>query len=242
MDDFEARNREMVERMAADPELQRLSREWFRLASRYEYSYHFSWLGRPIIQFPQDILALQEIVWRVQPDLIVETGVARGGSLVFYASLLELFGGDRRVLGIDVDLRTHNRRALQSHALHQRIDLLEGSSVDPKIVASVYATAATRKRVMVVLDSLHTHDHVLAELQAYAPLVKLPSYLVVLDTIIEQMPEDFSKGRPWGPGNNPATAVREFVSRNPRFAVDRELEDKLLFTVAPGGYLRCVQA
>jgi cephalosporin hydroxylase len=241
MDDFEAAGHEMAARMSQDEELRRLSWQWLRLASRYEYSYHFNWLGRPIIQFPQDILALQEIVWAVQPDLIVETGVARGGSLVFYASLLEILGGDRRVVGIDIDIRSHNRAALESHPLFRRMTLLEGSSTDPRIVASVRDLAHGRSRVLVVLDSLHTHDHVLAELEAYAPLVQPPSYVVVLDTIIEDMPEDFSKDRPWGPGNNPRTAVREFLRGCDRFVVDEYVEAKLLISVAPGGYLRCVK-
>lgn len=241
MDDFETRGRDMAARMTEDPDLLRITREWFRLATRYEYSYHFTWLGRPIIQFPQDILALQEIIWSVKPDLVIETGIARGGSLVFYASLLELLGGDRRVVGIDVDLREHNRAALQAHPLFERMTLLDGSSTDPRIVDSVRAIAAARRQVLVVLDSLHTHQHVLAELEAYAPLVKPPSYVVVLDTIIEDLPPEFSANRPWGPGNSPKTAVREFMSRNDRFVVDHDIEAKLLISVGPGGYLRCVR-
>lgn len=238
---FERSGREMSQQMAKDQGLRDLSSRWLRAAARYQYAYHFKWLGRPIIQLPQDVLALQEIVWRVQPDLIVETGVARGGSIVFYASLLELLGGDRRVVGIDVDIRKHNREALESHPLFKRITLLEGSSAAPDIIAAVREIAVGRRRILVVLDSLHTHDHVLAELEAYAPLVKPPSYLVVLDTIIEDMPDAFSADRPWGPGNNPKTAVREFLKRCDRFEVDHDLEAKLLITVAPGGYLRCLK-
>jgi cephalosporin hydroxylase len=240
-DDFEERNRATAVAMAADPELRALTREWFRIASRYEYSYHFSWLGRPIIQFPQDLLALQEIVWSVRPDLIVETGIARGGSLVFYASLLELIGGDGRVVGVDIEVRPQNRLALDQHALRRRIDLIDGSSVEPSVVAEVHRRAAGCGAVMVVLDSLHTHDHVLGELHAYSPLVTVGSYLVALDTVIEDMPPDFSEDRPWGPGNSPKTAVRQFLAHTDRFEVDRQLEAKLLISVAPEGYLRRVR-
>jgi cephalosporin hydroxylase len=240
-DDFEERNRATAAAMVADPELRALTREWFRIASRHEYSYHFSWLGRPVIQFPQDLLALQEIVWSVKPDLIVETGIARGGSLVFYASLLELLGGDRRVVGIDIEVRPQNRAALDQHPLRKRIDLVEGSSVEPSVVAEIHRRAGHCSKVMVVLDSLHTHDHVLGELHAYSPLVTLGSYLVALDTIIEDMPPDFSRDRPWGPGNSPKTAVRQFLAHTDRFEVDRQLEAKLLISVAPEGYLRRVR-
>ncbi len=241
-DDFERIGSEMTRQMAQDEELKQLSAQWLRAASRYQYSYHFKWLGRPIIQLPQDIVALQEIVWRVRPDLIVETGVARGGSIVFYASLLELLGGDGHVVGIDVDIRNHNREALDRHPLSKRIILVEGSSTDATIIAAVRKIAIGRSRTLVILDSLHTHDHVLAELEAYSPLVVPPSYLVVLDTIIEDMPEDFSpRDRPWGPGNNPRTAVREFLRRSDRFVVDDGLEEKLLISMAPGGYLRCIK-
>lgn len=240
-DDFEALRCRTVAGMADDKQLQQITREWFAKASKHYYSYHFNWLGRPIIQFPQDLIALQEIVWDTKPDLIVETGVARGGSLVFYASLLELVGGDGLVVGIDVDFRPHNRAALASHPLSRRIEVLDGSSTDTAIVEAVRRRAATRPRVLVVLDSLHTHDHVLGELRAYAPLVRPPSYLVVLDTIIEDMAADFSADRPWGPGDNPKTAIAAFLAETDRFEVDRELEAKLLISVAPGGYLRCVK-
>ena len=214
-EEFERIGRALADRMSQDEEVRDLSQRWFRAVSRYQYSYHFKWLGRPVIQFPHDLIAIQEIVWAVQPDLIVETGIARGGSLVFYASLLQLMGGDRRVIGIDVEIRSHNRVALKSHPLFPRMTLLEGSSTDPRVVAAVHEIAAERPRVLVVLDSLHTHDHVLAELEAYAPLVGPPSYLIALDTIIEDMPGDFSANRPWGPGNNPKTAVRAFLRSCP---------------------------
>jgi cephalosporin hydroxylase len=239
-DDFEERNARRVAEMAADPRMQRLSREWMVHSSRHEYSYHFSWLGRPIIQLPQDIVALQEILWRVRPELVIETGIARGGSLIFHASILELIGGAGRVLGIDVELREHNRRALADHPLAKRIDVIDGSSIDPGVAQQVRERARGHAPVMVVLDSNHTHQHVREELALYAPLVTTGSYLVVFDTIVEQMPAEFYPDRPWGPGDNPLTAVREFLASHAGWIVDREIEDRLLVSMAPGGYLRRV--
>jgi len=217
------------------------------------YSYNFSWLGRPIIQYPQDLVAMQEIIWAVQPDLIIETGIAHGGSLVFSASLLALLdlcdaaalatpydpkSPRRRVLGVDIDIRAHNRAAIEAHPLAPRIQMIQGSSIDPVIVAQVCAIAAGYRRVLVCLDSNHTHDHVLAELDAYAPLVTVGSYCVVFDTIVEDLPAIFCHDRPWGPGNNPKTAVRAFLAHHPEFMSDRQVDDKLLITVAPEGYLK----
>ncbi|HET6765076.1 MAG TPA: cephalosporin hydroxylase family protein [Longimicrobiaceae bacterium] len=240
-DDFEAHNRRVIAGMGADAELTEASRAWFRAASRHEYSYHFTWMGRPIIQFPQDIVAMQEIIWRVRPDLIIETGIARGGSLVFYASMLQLLGNGGRVLGVDVDIRPHNREAIEAHPMHPHIDMLQGSSTDPEIVAQVRRAAEGAGTVLVLLDSNHTHAHVLRELELYAPLVTRGSYLVVFDTVVEVMPDDFVQDRPWRRGDNPMTAVRQFLAGTTRFEVDREIEDKLQLTVAPGGYLRCVE-
>lgn len=239
---FDARNREMIAAGARDEPLRQATREWFDRASDYEYSYHFSWLGRPIIQFPQDVVALQEVIWRVRPDVVVETGIARGGSLVLSASLLELLGGDRRrVIGIDIDIRDHNRLALETHPLFRRIELIEGSSVDEAVVADVRGRIAEGEVVLVILDSNHTHDHVARELELYAPLVSPGSYLIVFDTVIEQMREDAFADRPWARGDNAATALNAFLERDDRFEVDHEISDKLLITVAPGGYVRRVR-
>lgn len=227
--------------MSKDRSLDEITKSWFVKSSKYEYSYHFSWLGRPIIQFPQDLVALQEIIWRVKPDLIVETGIAHGGSLIFYASMLELIGRDGLVLGIDIDIRTHNRVALEKHPMFKRITTIQGSSVGTKLAKEVHGYAEGKKRVMVVLDSHHTHSHVLRELELYSPIVTKGSYLVVCDTIIDHMPENFSSNRPWGKGNNPKTAVHEFLRYNNRFIIDKEIENKLLITVAPDGYLRCIK-
>lgn len=226
--------------LKADKDVQALSRIWLREITRHKYAYNFTWLGRPIIQLPQDMVAVQELVWQVKPDLIIETGVAHGGSLIYSASLLELLGGSGRVIGIDVDIRAHNRAEIENHPLARRIQLIQGSSVDRDTIRQVRETARGAERVLVLLDSNHTHEHVLQELRGYSPLVTKGSYLVVFDTLIEDMPGDLIKDRPWGKGNNPKTAVWEFLKKNRRFVVDKDIEAKLLLTVAPDGYLRCI--
>jgi cephalosporin hydroxylase len=210
---------------------------------RAGYSYNFSWLGRPIIQYPQDIVAMQEIIWRVQPDLIIETGIAHGGSLIFSAAMLELnaaCGGpaDAKVLGIDIDIRAHNRAAIEAHPMFKRISMIEGSSIAPEVVEKVRQEALGKRSVLVCLDSNHTHAHVLAELQAYAPMVTIGSYCVVFDTIVEDLPAELFPDRPWGPGDNPKTAVREFMATASNFAIDHTIDHKLLISVAPHGYLK----
>jgi len=218
-----------------------------------KYSYNFEWMGRPIIQYPQDIVAMQELIWRVKPDLVIETGVAHGGSLIMSASMLALLelcdfakgvAGDpfekpqRRVLGIDIDIRAHNRAAIEAHPMASRIQLIQGSSIAPETIREVQKTAADHKCILVCLDSNHTHDHVLAELQAYAPLTSLGSYCVVFDTVIEDLPANLFPDRPWGPGNSPKTAVWEYLKTNPEFEIDKAIQQKLMITVAPDGYLK----
>jgi len=237
--EFDREKQENIQKLGRDNHLRELSLKWLVDSSKHKYSYHFTWLGRPIIQFPQDMVAMQEIIWTVKPDLIIETGIAHGGSLVFYASMLELIGNNGIVLGIDLDIRKDNRNAIVSHPMANRILMREGSSTDGTIIQEVYGIAKSKSRVLVVLDSNHTHEHVLKELDAYSPLVKKDSYIVVFDTVIEDLPGDFFPDRPWGKGNSPKTAVWEFLKRNDRFEVDREIENKLLITVAPDGYLRC---
>jgi len=236
---FEARNRRMIGRIAKDRRLARASIDWINTSAPFEYAYHFKWLGIPIIQLPPDIIALQEIIWKTKPDLIVETGVARGGSMILYASLLELIGGNGRVVGVDIDIRAPNRRAIETHKLAKRITLIEGSSTDERTARKVHALARGRKRVLVILDSNHTHEHVARELELYSPLVKKGGYLLVFDTVIERMPAGYFANRPWDHGNNPMTAVRQFLRRNGRFVEDPEMA-KLLISAAPGGYLLCV--
>lgn len=240
-DDFLKRNREMVRKMSQDQRLRDTTNDWFIQSSQYEYSYHFSWMGRPIIQFPQDIMAIQEVIWKVKPDLIIETGIAHGGSLIFSASMLELLGNKGEVVGIDIDIRKHNREAIEAHPMFKRISLVEGSSIDSDVVEIVLKHCEGKSNVMVILDSMHTHDHVLKELELYSPLVTAGSYLIVLDTIIEDMPDDFFPDRPWKKGDNPKTAVHEFLKNNDRFEIDQELQGKLLITVGPDGYLKCIR-
>ncbi len=240
MNAHDPKSQAQIDRMAADGEVDALRRELMVRSAEHRYSYNFSWLGRPIIQYPEDITAMQEIVWRVKPDLIIETGIAHGGSLVFYASLLELIGHGR-VLGIDVDIRPHNREAIEAHPMCKRITMLEGSSVDPAIVDQVRDHAGRAERVLVVLDSNHAEAHVLQELELYGPLVTRGSYLVVFDTVVEWLPGDAFPDRPWGVGDNPMTAVRKFLQGTDRFELDAEYNGKLLLTVAPNGYLRCVR-
>ena len=238
---FEQQCRLNAARMAETQGIRDLTMNWISESARFKYTYNFSWLGRPIIQFPQDIIAMQEIIWRVKPDLIIETGIAHGGSLIFYSSMLELIGGNGQVLGVDIDIREHNRKGIEQHPMFKRIAMIQGSSTDENTIKQVYEFAKGRKRVLVGLDSNHTHEHVSNELQLYSPLVTKESYLVVFDTVVEDMPEDFFRDRPWGKGNNPKTAVREFLETNDRFIIDKEIENKLLITVAPDGYLRCIK-
>ena len=249
MTQYELFKREGAREIAAqgaDAALKQAARDWIDRAQARKYSYHFEWLGRPIIQYPQDIVAMQELIWQVQPDLIIETGIAHGGSLVFHASMLELnaaCGGprDAAVLGVDIDIRAHNRAAIEAHPMAKRIAMIQGSSVAPDVVAQVRARAAGATRILVSLDSNHTHAHVLAELEAYAPLTSVGSYCVVFDTVIEDMPAALFPDRPWGPGDNPKTAVREYLKSHPEFEIDRQLDAKLLISVAPDGYLKRVR-
>jgi cephalosporin hydroxylase len=210
-------------------------------SNKAQYSYNFSWMGRPVIQYPQDMIAMQELVWEIKPDLIIETGIAHGGSLVYYASLLELIG-DGEVLGIDIDIRKHNRAEIEKHPMFKRIKMIEGSSVSEETVEQVRRFAAGKERILVSLDSNHTHEHVLQELKFYSPFVTKDSYIVVFDTIVEDLPEGyFSQQRPWGVSNNPKTAVHEFLKHNDNFEIDRSIDNKVLISVAPEGYLRRVK-
>ena len=253
MNDFAQDTKARLVRNATDTELQGATSDFMSASIRAQYSYNYHWLGRPIIQYPQDMVALQELIWQIKPDLVIETGIAHGGSLILSASMLALLdycdavesgqaldpkAPRRRVLGIDIDIRAHNREAIEAHPMAHRIDMLQGSSVAPEIVAEVHRRAQGHERVLVILDSNHTHEHVLAELEAYAPLVSPGSYCVVFDTVIEDLPAGMYPDRPWDVGDNPKTAVHEFLSRNSDFVVDEDIEAKLLITVAPGGYLR----
>jgi len=216
----------------------RTAADAFNLESnKAQYSYNFSWMGRPIIQYPQDMIAMQEIIWNVKPDLIIETGIAHGGSLIFYASLLELIGKGE-VLGIDIDIREHNRREIEGHPMIKRIRMLQGSSIDEALVDEVKRYAERKQTVMVCLDSNHTHSHVLDELKFYSPFVTVGSYMVVFDTIVEDLPDDYLPGRAWSRGDNPKTVVYEFLKSHPEFVIDTDIDNKLLVSVARQGYLK----
>jgi len=236
---FQKEVQDNINRQGKDLIFKERTIDWIKNLDK-KYTYNFSWLGRPIIQLPQDIIAMQELIWQVQPDLIIETGIAHGGSLIFYSSMMELLGKNGQVLGIDVDIREHNRVEIEKHPMFNHIVMIEGSSTDPAVVRKVEAIAKNKKRILVVLDSMHTHDHVLRELEIYSRFVSKGSYLVVFDTIIEDLPDNFFPDRPWGKGNNPKTAVWEFLKKDNRFVIDKEIENKLLITVAPDGYLKCI--
>lgn len=243
----------LAEKMANDQSLQNNANDLFNRICEYKYSYNFTWMGRPIIQFPQDMVVMQEIIWKVRPDLIIETGIAHGGSLIMNASLLGLLelaeaseSGEkldplkpkRKVLGIDIDIREHNRKAIEAHPMANRIDMIQGSSIAPEIIQKVKDYTKKFKTILISLDSNHTHEHVLAELEAYAPLTTKGSYCIVFDTVVEDMPSTMFPDRPWGPGNNPKTAVREYLNSHPELEIDKSIQNKLILTVAPDGFLK----
>lgn len=245
-----------IDKAAKDRDFLGLSNIWLRQAILYNYAHNFSWIGRPILQIPQDIYAIQEIAWKIKPDLIIETGIAHGGSLIMSASMLALLDyceaveqglaldprkSRRRVLGVDIEIRPHNRAAIEAHPMTHLIEMVEGSSVAPDVVEQVKAVAKGYKKILVFLDSNHTHDHVLAEIEAYAPLTSVGSYCVVWDTGIEDLPENFCTNRPWGKGNNPKTAVYEYLKSTDCFEIDKAIEHKLLITAAPDGYLKRIK-
>jgi cephalosporin hydroxylase len=251
-DPIQSHFREAVQRANAqgvDASITKPAEQFFARSHQLNYSYNFSWLSRPIIQYPQDIVAFQEVVSQVKPDLIVETGIAHGGSLVLSASILCLLdvmdGLDprqslRKVVGVDIDIRPHNRKALDEHPLRFKMELIEGSSIAPEIIQQVRRHADGVDRVLVSLDSNHTHEHVLAELNAYADLVSLGSYCIVFDTVVEDLPAGSFPDRPWDVGNNPKTAVHEWLRSHPEFEIDKDIDNKLLISVAPDGYLKKV--
>ncbi|MDD5273645.1 MAG: cephalosporin hydroxylase family protein [Methylovulum sp.] len=242
---FDKEVQERVNAIGNNEELKASAHNFLKDSLAPKYSYNFSWLGRPIIQYPQDMIAMQEIIWEVKPDLIIETGIAHGGSLIFSAAMLELVaactGNEGEVLGIDIDIRSHNRKAIEAHPMFKRITMIEGSSIAPEVAAQVVKKAKGKKSILVCLDSNHTHEHVLAELEIYAPLATTGSYCVVFDTVVEDMPKELSGQRPWGPGNNPKTAVWEYLKTHPEFEIDKGIQNKLLITVAPDGYLKRIR-
>lgn len=238
--EFIKERHERIHNNGANADLKKAAALFNLESNKAQYSYNFSWMGRPIIQYPQDMIAMQELIWQIRPDWIVETGIAHGGSLIYYASLLELIGSGR-VLGIDIDIREHNRKEIEAHPMFKRISMIQGSSVDEAIVDQVSRTIQGGERVVVCLDSNHTHEHVFRELQLYADFVSVDSYLVVFDTIVDDLPDGYLPGRRWGKGNNPKSAVKQFLAQNDQFVVEEGIDKKLLLSVAPGGYLRRVK-
>ena len=256
--DFKNQCNDEIDQQGKSELLNQLTRKWVDESIKTNYSYHFEWLGRPIIQYPQDIVGTQQLLWSIQPDLIIETGIARGGSLIFYASILELIaqcGGpnNAKVLGVDIDIRAHNKEAILAHPMSKRIEMIQGSSIDQSIVEQVKQIAKNAKRIMVCLDSNHTHNHVLEELRLYAPLVSVDSYLIVFDTVVEDLPSNLINDRPWSKGNNPKTAVLEYLKEiesqktvgidgtDLKFQIDKQIENQLLITVAPSGFLKRIR-
>lgn len=254
-DKFKAECAAEIAQQGADMTLHELTSKWIARATEHKYSYHFEWLGRPVIQYPQDLIGVQQLLWKVQPDLIIETGIARGGSLIFYASILELIaqcGGSQnaKILGIDIDIREHNESAILAHPMSKRIEMIQGSSVSNETFSKVNEFAANYKKILVCLDSNHTHQHVLDELKLYAPLVSKGSYCIVFDTIVENLPENSGPSRPWSKTDNPKTAVREYLKQLDHYpqnaadgsplnlSIDKEIDAQLLITVAPDGFLR----
>lgn len=232
---FKEERLQAILKMSADEELRDLTQKWILKASEYKYTFNFSWLGRPIIQLPTDIVAMQEIIWQTKPEVIIETGIAHGGSIIFYASMMEIIGKGE-VIGIDIDVRAHNRVEIEKHPMMKRITIIEGSSIDDNVVQSIKEKLCGR-RTMVVLDSCHTHDHVLKELELYSPFVSPGCYLVVMDTVVEFQSSLLTGDSSWGIDNNPYTAVHKFLLGNDNFLVDKSIENKLLFTCAPHGFL-----
>ena len=255
MTPFKKEIQDRIAAMREDRVVQDAAMAFLQASTGPQYSYNYHWMDRPIIQYPQDIVAMQELIWEIKPDLIIECGIAHGGSLIFSASMLALLdmceaieGGQtldpatsaRKVLGVDIDIRSHNRAAMDAHPMRSRIEMIEGSSIDQGVIAQVQEFAKDYNRILVCLDSMHTHDHVRAELEAYAPLTSVGSYCVVFDTLIEDMPEDAYPDRPWGKGDNPKTAVWDYLESHPEFEIDKSIPDKILITVAHDGFLKRV--
>jgi cephalosporin hydroxylase len=240
--DFFAERKADIAAMGRDAELRQKSLDWMLHADKYKYTYNYTWMGRPIIKYPNDMVAQQELMWALKPDLVIETGIAHGGSIIFSASMMEMMGIEGEVVGVDIDIRAHNRKEIEGHPMMKRITMIEGSSTDPAVFAQVEAKAAGKRCVMVVLDSLHSHQHVYDELQLYPQLVTVGSYLLLPDTFIEHFPKGYySSNRPWDVGDNPMTAMRKFLAENDDFAIDQEIDDKLMITEGMQSYLRRVK-
>ena len=236
---FELERAEAIKEMGNDKELRQKSLDWMLHADKYKYTYNYSWMGRPIIKYPNDILILQEMIWNLKPDYIVETGIAHGGSIIFSSSMLELLGHGE-VIAVDIDIRQHNREEIEKLPMAKRITMIEGSSVDPIIVNSI-KEKVKGKKVLVCLDSNHTHEHVLEELRMYADMVNVGSYIVCPDTFVEYFPKGYCDDRPWDVGNNPMTALIAFLKEDDRFIIDKDIDNKLMITEGFDGYLKRIK-
>lgn len=235
--EFEVQKAQMLANQGKDRELFDLGRDFIIKSDRHGYAYQWTWCGLPIIQMPQDVLAVQQIMWQRRPSVVIETGVAWGGSIALYASLMDLYGG-RLVVGIDLNLAESVERALAELEFQTPIELFRASSTAPETVESVRGLVRPDDSVMVILDSNHTHDHVLHELRSYSGLVTNGQYLVVSDTIVQEIPIQTHRPRPWGPGDNPGTAASQFLDSSTEFVVDADLHNQLVMTFNPRGYLR----
>lgn len=228
-----------IEKMGNDAVLRQKSLDWMLHADKYKYTYNYAWMGRPIIKFPNDILIQQEIMWELKPDLVIETGIAHGGSIIFTASMMEMMGIPGEVVGVDIDIRPHNKHAIDNHPMKKRITMYEGSSVEPNIIDKVKNHTIGKRCVMVILDSLHSHNHVYQELCAYAPMTTIGSYCILPDTFIEFFPKGYySESRPWDVGDNPYTAMRSFMDQNNSFEIDKSRTNKAMITETIDGYLK----
>ena len=240
-DEFFRINERSAHEMSLDKKLQDKAREVLVDADRHRWIHQTTWFGEPLLNLPQDMFAIQEIVWRTKPEFIIEVGVAWGGGMLFEASLLEILGG-QKVIGLDVFIPPDLRQRLSSHGrLSERLVLIEASSTSPEAISQVKELLGGSRKVLVILDSYHTHEHVLNELHAYAPFIGEGQYLVCGDTVVEYIPQQTHRPRPWGPGNSPATALKQFLSETDRFIVDEKIDQRLLFSCHPGGYLKAVK-
>jgi cephalosporin hydroxylase len=238
---FEQNKRAHATALGQDQQLFAAATELLTAADKYGYAYLWSWLGVPIIQLPADVMATQEVIWATKPDIIIETGVARGGSVLFMASLLELIGKGK-VIGVDIDIRAHNRDSIERHPMSKRVLLIEGPSTAPSVMAQVRQEIPANAAVMAILDSDHSRAHVLDELRHYGPLVTPGCYLIVADTRLghldaSQTPQKRSKV--WLKGNEPLSALQDYLHETERFEIDPVINGKLILASSPGGYLRC---
>tara|TARA_Y100000589_G_scaffold200807_1_gene189411 strand:- start:3693 stop:4457 length:765 start_codon:yes stop_codon:yes gene_type:complete len=227
-----------IKKMGEDYKLKEKSLEWMLLADKYKYTYNFTWMGRPIIKYPNDMVIQQEIMWKVKPDLIIETGIAHGGSIIFSSSMMKMMDIEGEVVGIDIDIREHNKNQIINHKAYDRISMYEGDSTNPNIIKKVEKHIKPYSKVMVILDSNHSHKHVLKELEIYSRYVTKGSFCILPDTFIEFFPKGYySKDRPWDVGNNPYTAMKEFMKNNNKFKVSKFYSDKANITETIDGYL-----